>query len=199
MTTTTFSQNIYVRGGLYSQRYLSSNGVIHPTGFQFSLGTNQTDSKFNLDFAFTPINTTFYTGNGKNALFYTETLDTTVNYSAKAIFSFKFSVYAFIISKGKHNGSLGVRAGIDKPFGDRENTAIEFDVKDKLSSMNIGVFGEYQYKFNHKQSVFLNAGIDLHLFGVIDDSPMEYSRRIKGLRPVKETICIGYSHIIFGK
>lgn len=194
-----YSQNVYLRGGLITQRYISDNGALYLPGIQLSAGTNQKDSKFNLDFSYTPINTNFQTVNGTKAILYEEKLDTLVNYSAQGIFSFRFSAYAFIFSKSHHSGSLAFTGGVDKPLGDRKNTLPELDVKDYLGSLNIGAFGEYQYMITQKHSVFINAGVGLHLFGILGNSSIYNSRKIKGLRPIKEVFNIGYSYVILGK
>lgn len=192
---TLFSQELYLRGGPTSKHYstaLKSKSLI---GFQASLGTSmQTKFAFNLDFSFFPINTQFDTEQGKTHI-YNEANDTLVNYSGRGIFSFRMSPYILRLNRKRNEVSLGLRFGIDKPIGNRKNTLIEYDIKDQLSSINLGAFLEYHYHINHKHSLFINAGGDLNLFGAFDNSSKEYSRLIKGLKPITGFIHIGYAFI----
>ena len=190
-----FGQDLYIRGGIASKHYSSHVGNTNLTGFQVSLGTSfQSKASFNLDFSYFPINTQFYTGEDKMNI-YKVPKDTLVNYSGKGLFSFMLSPYVYKLISKKNEFSFGLRFGINKAIGNRNNTLIEYDVKYELGSLSLGAFLEYHYYINHKHSLFLNGGADINSFGFMDNSPSQYTRMIIGLKPITGFINIGYAFV----
>lgn len=188
-----FSQDFYFRAGLSSRHYSSDVGFTNLIGFQSSVGIGkQSNMAFNVDISYFPVKTKFYVEND----YPTNNIeDTLVNFSGRGVFSLRISPYVLKISRKRHVLALGLRLGLDKVLGDRKNTEAEYDIREGLNSMNAGASIEYHYYINHKHSLFINAGADANLFGVLDNSSLLYSNSIKGLNPITTFINIGYAFV----
>jgi hypothetical protein len=183
-----------LRAGPSLRNYFSEAGTTKLFGVQSSIGIGKRSGMaFNLDLSYFPINSKFYAENSYPSNINTK--DTLVNFSGRGIFSFRVSTYLLKLSRKRHEMAFGIRFGIDKALGNRKNTDPEFDIREGLNSMNAGALFEYHYYINHKHSIFINAGADANLFGVLDNSSIFYSNSIKGLKPITLFINIGYAFV----
>ncbi|HLV43049.1 MAG TPA: hypothetical protein VKY37_12270 [Brumimicrobium sp.] len=189
-----FTQDLFGRAGVGSKHYSSEAGKTNLVGVQASIGiSKQEKSTFSFDFGYFPINTKFIARHMEPFTDQSEK-DSLVNFSGKGVASLHLSFHLLTINRERQEFSLGMRVGFAKSVGNRNNTPMEWNIKDKLNSMSIGAIIEYHYYINLRHSLFVNGGVDLNYF-YKNNSKNPFENSIIGLSNFTGFINIGYAFV----